>query len=90
MVSPGTLRQLRSRRFAPKRYFVEPDQADASGGNAVLFKIVAERAHGARASGSDRHEKGYIDRILLQQTSQMTGGSLHLRRMRGAHERIMH
>ena len=46
-------------------------QADADGRNALALEEVAQRAHGARAGGSNRDEQRGIDPVGLQQTGQV-------------------
>ena len=64
-------------------------QADAGGGNALLFEEVAQRAHGARAGGSNRNEQRRVDIVGLQQAGEMLGMRLGRGRRKGAHEGVM-
>ena len=65
-------------------------QADAGGGNALPLEEVAQRAHGARAGGSNRNEQGGVDLVGLQQAGEMLGMRLGRGGRKGAHEGVVH
>ena len=65
-------------------------QADAGGRNAFSLKEVAQRAHGARAGGSNRNEQDGIDLVGLQQSGEMLGVRFRHVGGKGAHEGIVH
>jgi hypothetical protein len=61
---------------------MRPDQTDAGSRNSLLLQIVAQRANGARAGGSDGDEQRDIHRILLEEPRHMACCAFHLRRVR--------
>ena len=67
-MTPTGPRRLHARR-------VLPDQADTGGHQARPLEEVAERAHGARAVGSDRGQEHRIYFVLLQEAGHL-GGAL--------------
>ena len=73
--------------FYPLR--VQPDQTDCDRRHAFGLEIVAERAHGARAEGSNRRQQDAVDPILFQAPSHGPGVLLHAARVCRPHEGVM-
>lgn len=65
------------------------NQADRNRREAFFLQIVSERAHGARADGSDGGEEDGIDLLLLQTAGELAGMGLHGDRIAGAHEGVV-
>jgi hypothetical protein len=65
------------------------NQADLGGGNPLSFQIVAQRAYGARAERSDRHQQDRIHGVSFQKAGQAPGSLFHGGRVGGPHERIV-
>ena len=66
-----------------------PYQADLGGWNPLIFQVMRERAHGARAEGSDRHEERGINAVAFQKDCDVADRWLHGGRVGGSHEGIV-
>jgi hypothetical protein len=66
-----------------------PHQTDLCGRKAIPFKIMCQRADGARAGGSDGHEEHGIHLILRQQACQFMGGGFHIAGMSRTHQGVV-
>lgn len=64
-------------------------EADLGGRQPFFFKVVGKPAHGARAVGSDGHQKHRIDAIAFYNTGQISCRKLHLLRLGSPHECVM-
>ena len=73
-----------------KKGGVLTDEAEPGGRDAGMFKVVGDRANGARAIWSDRHQQGGVDLVFLEQACEFVARRFDLVWFpSGTHERVV-